>query len=68
MERWTVLAGKVLHRIQQERGEVSWLAGARAMKKDVLDQNRKMKTMGTLGRWKVLIDGVLNQAAKKKSM
>ena len=68
MERWAVLAGKALHRIRQERGEVSWLEGARVMKMNVQDKNRKTRTMANLGRWKVLIDGALNQAAKKKGM
>ena len=68
MERWGVLAGKALHKIRQERGEVSWLAGTKAMKEGVLAQNRKMRTMATLGRWKRLIDGVRAQAASKKSM
>ena len=62
------MAGKVLHQIRQEREGVSWIAGARAMRKEVLDPARKRKTMAVLGRWKILIDGVLNQAKKKKSM
>jgi hypothetical protein len=63
MERWGVLAGKALVKIRGERGEVSWLAGTSALKETVLVQNRKKRTMGNLGRWKRLIDGLLKQAA-----
>lgn len=34
----------------------------------MIDPARKKKTMKILGRWKVLIDGVRSQGAKKKSM
>lgn len=44
------------------------MAGARALKKDVLDPARKRKTMNILGRWKVLIDGVLGLPPKNKGM
>ena len=68
MERWSVLASKALERIRSENEGASWLAGARAMRRDVLEPARKKKTMAVLGRWKALIDGVLGQAKKKKSM
>lgn len=68
MERWTILAQKALERINKDRGKVSWMAGARALKKDVLDPARKRKTMNILGRWKVLIDGVLGLPPKNKGM
>ena len=42
MERWGVLVGKTLVQIRQDKGEVSWLAGTRAMKEAVLDPKRKM--------------------------